>query len=363
MRRRLFASSIFMVQLYILGLLFIWTAASVPAVWQSIVFFYKEVKEQEDVVFIDALISKDPLASDKGIKKILEICDINKASCSVFDLDQNWSLIIGSPQLAGQIRCNGNDEQSQMPYLLVGSDITFPDNSLVFPEAAIRTSGIGLDLFNLKMDINFKGQMKHGSYYRSRNGIHTLDKRILICMTFQQYFDYGGDMDYYFSALQLHDLPASQIADLTNIMLKEKYVIGFHPLRFQDLRNKELSGVMGSLYFITFVLIYYLLMMSVMSLYIFKLVQKNYREYAIHRMCGASLQNIKSRMLYFIILIITPPTLFLTVFAVLLNLNGNTQSPPAFLIPVIAIFTITLIYIYPAKQLEHHDIAGFTRPD
>lgn len=361
MGRRLFASSIMMIQLFIIGILLIWLAASVSNIWHSLISFYKEEIEQKDIVFVDANISHNTFIFNTGLKKIEEFCDQTKAGCSVFDLNQDWTLIVGAPELAGQIKWDKLYEtELSTPYILLGSEMSIPTkNSVPWPDLA----SVGLCPPSPGMGITVAGKIEQGSYYMDKSGNHALNKRMILCMSFRQYCDFGGNLNLLISSLQLHGLNASQIADLTNLLLKEQNVRWFRPLSIHELRKNELSTVSGSMYFVLFVVIFYILMISGISLYFLQLVQTNQREYAIHRICGASLSEIKCRMLFFIMYIVFPPTFLLTLFVSILKANGNSQAPSPLYILVLASLTIAIVYILPAQQMARQDIAGFARPD
>lgn len=365
MRRRLFASAIMMAQLFVIGLLLIWLAASVSSVWRSLISFYREEIGRKEIVFVDASINQNTAVFNDGLKRIEELCDRLQSSCSVFDIDNDWTLIIGKPELAGQIHLEKLFEADQnKPFILIGSDMTLPTkNSMPWPNSAIRASSVGLSSPSSEMDITVAGRIEHGSYYMNKSGNHSLDRRKILCISFRQYCDLGGNLDLFMNSLQIHALSASQIADLTNLMLKEQNIKWFRPLSINEFRKKELSSVWGSMYFILFVVIFYILMVSGMTFYFLQLIQTNHREYAIHRICGASLGDIKRRMLFFIMYIVLPPSFFLTLSVSLMISSGVPDAPSPLYILTLATLTVASVYYLPALQMERQDIAGFARPD
>ncbi len=365
MKRRLIASAMMMIQFYIIGMLLIWITASVPYLLQSGYSSYQEELYQDTVVFIDANVDRTAALSQNAIRMISEICDDQKTGYAVFDVDSNWTLIVGDPFVAGQIKVeNQADIVQNSPYILVGCRID-ASNSISLPRPEIVDQTIDAGLISAQPDSNLivSGKMNQGSYYIDESGYHSLDDRIVLCMSYEMYNSLSGHHDIFLNGLQLNSLNNAQVSVLTNTFLREQGINWFRPLQINEYQKNKQSEVWSSLYFIFFVAIFLILIISGMTLYFIQLIKTNHREYAIHRICGASLNDVKRRMLFLIVYILSPPTVFLTLFVFMLHSGGDPQAPPLLYVPVFAVLTVVAVYALPARQIERQDIAGFIRLD
>lgn len=364
LQRRLFASTVAIAQLFIVGMLIIWISVSVPGVYRSLDSFFNEDTDHDEMVFVDAGINRMASTDSDAFKTIESLCDVENSGCSVIGLNQDWLLIVGAIERSGQLRLEEQvDINFDQPFILLGSQVGVSvEKTMPWPDTAIRSTGAGLHPKQSNQEVIMAGRLGNGAYFINSSGKYLLSSRKILCMSFKQFCEYNGNLSLFFTGFQLHDQSPTKIADLTNLMLSDKSVSWFRPISIKDHRQKQLFNAWGGIYFIVFVIVFYTLILSGMVIYLIQMIEGNQREYAIHRICGASLRNIKLRILFFICFIVSVPAFFLILSLFTMSGDGFEVHALLYLL-TITFITILLVYIYPARQIASQDIAGFTRPD
>ena len=176
-----------------------------------------------------------------------------------------------------------------------------------------------------------------------RSGVVKLDDKKLCVFNMEDFSSLNAEVKFWENIRLADNLNDEEIIKLSNYLSANNYCQFFFPIDQKSLISEYSSSFLGAFVAYLFMFIFLMIILAGIGLFIRELISKSLREYAVHKIIGASLKDIRMRLGLFIILIMTLPFIFMIAIIVDVWFKMGDFNP--FIMPVLLLFFAVLVYL------------------
>ncbi len=287
------------------------------------------------------------------LSKILDLEEDAYAYVDTITLPQypNYKVIIGLGNFNKIYKISYDDKTA----------IKNSDGTIILTGSKIKDIqiGDGIEIGSNEYQVN--GRLSSNAAYTKGMTDITLDQCILILTQYSSLNEWYPN--YYISdviaSLGLLNPDSTYLESIIDV-INNNYII-VSPVYFNSSSEEAYSELIDNTYFF-FILFICVLLFTCIGIIsnLLLMIEKNYKTYAIHRVYGATLFSLCSRVVFYIACILVIP--FIVCIIVIKLYSGLYHIPIPWLIIIFAIITGFLSWL-PISNIKKKDMSYFLRRD